>query len=141
MKHLMRVAEACEYYEVSENTLTSYASYYKKRHGILPPWYIIGLKRHDVRINTIEIERLGDIEHLAWLYATDTLYWKLLDSGISQSELSRLLAEHSENYKSGASWVVWLSTVLFRLPPRLILSEGKTRIAEFVELGNNLLSL
>jgi len=139
-QHLMKVSEACDYYDVGKNCITSYASQYKKTHGLSPTWYVVGEKRHDVRIDIIEIERLCDIERKLWMYVTDTLYWELIATGMSQTALSRLLAEASNEYKSESSWNVWMSNSLFNLPPRLVLSEGKSRIAELAELGDQILS-
>ena len=135
--NLITLESAVERYGKSINTFTSGACIYRKLHGSHPKWYVV--KSNRVYMDVDEYERLGYLERRAWLYATDKLYWIFEEIGMTLNEVSKMLADRSNVYKSAGSWNSFLSNTLFMIPPEIIAGDEKSMRLEFVQNGTRIL--
>lgn len=130
---LITIKQAEERYGKYKGSLSVTASQYRKQFGKSPKWYV-GTARKAL-IDTDEYERLGKLERKAWVYATDSLYWVLIDSGATQWEISNMLADKSHRFNVAQSWNTFMSNNLFSIPPDIISGNEKSMRIEFVQIG------
>ena len=136
MNKLITLDQASIRYGKNRDSFSVIASQYKKENGHHPKWYIFINKT--VHIDVDEYEKLGDIERRVWNYATDNLYWIFHDIGISNWELSKMLAKKSKRFAQHTSWNTFLANNLFMPPPEIITVPKKSMRIEFVEHGTKI---
>lgn len=136
MNRYITIYEASEKYERTEDNFRSQALKYKSKHGSYPKWYTKHKGKY--MIDTYEYEYKTNLERIAWIYATDKLYWILSDTiGKSNLELSRVLS--SMGKRSVDVWQVFLNNSLFNVPPEFVGDKKKSMRLEFVQLGTRLI--
>jgi hypothetical protein len=115
----------------------STAHKHKKRYGMYPNWYISDGTW--IKIDEDEYEYLGILEHKAWIFSTDQLFWAFQDLDICCMELSRMLSRMSEKYTSVISWNSFIANNLFSIPPDIILIKDKSMRIEFLQHGTRII--
>lgn len=133
---LITLEQAAERYGKSKDFISSTACQYKKQFGKSPKWHISDGRK--VRVDTDEYERFGKLERKAWVYATDHLYWVLMDSGVPQRKIAKIFSDKSKRFKGAQSWNSFMSNNLFSIPPDIVSGNDKSMRIEFVQIGTRI---
>jgi hypothetical protein len=144
MAKLMSVESAATLLNTSKNSLMVTASAYKRDKGAYPKWYVSnglrGASKSYVDMDVLDNNR--QIVRSMWMYSTDSFYWILSeDLGMSETEIAKTLSRLSSMFKAVTSWVTFLRSNLFGIPPEnayVITADMRT---EFFRLSIKIIAL
>lgn len=134
MGRLIGVESAAELLRTSKNSLMVTASVYKRDNGVYPQWYVSDGNRGGSK-SFVDMEVLDNNRNLIreiWLYLTDYLYWYITeDLRINVNDLATRLSILSEKFQNQKSWVSFLRSTLFTLPPDNVYAIQVSMLTEF----------
>jgi len=140
-RNLISMEDALSRYSLVEDSLYSTVSLFKKKYGYLPKWYIQD-EFDSVMIDTIEYERLANIEKRAWLQNTNDIYFILTyDFKLTDTQIARFLTRHSKKFTNFASWSSFISKALFSLPRESVIQKKFSMNLEFLVTGTYLIKI
>ena len=138
------LSEAVIDYNLSSASIYSIVSAYKKKHGVVPDWYIKKTKERIVYVDVDKMlyyDRLNEECKNKITNPDNGLYWKLTEQyGMSNFEIAKYLSSKSERFKNVYSWSSFMAVNMFDSSRRKRMSENKTMFMEFVELIEEFIS-
>lgn len=134
MPNLVTVEAAAELLNTTKASLMTTACVHKKNTGRYPKFYLSTGKRGGSKsyIDMDVLDNNRQITRSIWMYLTDYIYWYIIeDLKISENELATKLSVMSDKYPNHNSWVSFLRTTLFTLPPENVYSISVSMTTEF----------
>lgn len=144
MPKLVSVDSAAELLGTTKNSIMVTAHQYKKTRGKYPSFYVSNGARGASK-SWVDLDRLDNNRQAVrsmWMYSTDSFYWILLhDLGMTETQIAKTLSRMSSMFKTVTSWVTFLRSNLFGIPPENVFFITADMRTEFFRLSIKIIAL